>query len=172
MLSVLWGRGFACMCVRLACQCSERLFVLGGGLEGVYAARGLGQCAWRSPRGPDSPLVPLHFPERIVFFLSEEERPAHWETGPKVGKLMTQLSKCNKFQHNPTDRKIYEYKVPSCCFMNQKESRLTKGTDELSLNCPGDCLDQGGRGETSKQHVVQEDYVEVPKPVKPTKVPQ
>lgn len=67
--------------------------MLGGGVEGVCAARGLGRCASRSPRGPDSPLVPLHFPERIVFFLSEEERPAHREMGPKVGKLMTQLPK-------------------------------------------------------------------------------
>lgn len=33
------------VCVRLACPCSERLFVLGGGLEGVCAARGLGRCA-------------------------------------------------------------------------------------------------------------------------------
>lgn len=45
--------------------------------------RGPGRGALRSPRGPDSRLVPLHFPERIVFFLSEEERPTHRETGPK-----------------------------------------------------------------------------------------
>lgn len=50
--------------------------------------------------------------------------------------------------------------------------RLTKGTDELSLYSPGDCLDQGGRSESSKQHVVQEDDVEVPQPVIPTKVSQ
>lgn len=50
--------------------------------------------------------------------------------------------------------------------------RLTKGTDELSLYCPGDCLDQGGRGETSKHHVVQEDNVEVAKPVIATIVSQ
>lgn len=56
--------------------------------------------------------------------------------------------------------------------MNKYESRLTKCTDELSLNCPGDCLGQGGRGETGKQHVVQEDNVEVSKPVISTKVSQ
>lgn len=58
------------------------LFVLGGGLEGVYAARGLGWCAWRSLGEPESPPVLLHFPERIVFVLSEEERPARREVGP------------------------------------------------------------------------------------------
>lgn len=40
----------------------------------------------RSQRRPDSPLVPFQFPERIVFFLSEEERPAHWEREPRFGK--------------------------------------------------------------------------------------
>lgn len=33
------------VCERLACPCSERLFVLGGGVEGVCAVRGLGRCA-------------------------------------------------------------------------------------------------------------------------------
>lgn len=32
-------------CVRLACPCSERLFVLGGGVEGVCVVRGLGRYA-------------------------------------------------------------------------------------------------------------------------------
>lgn len=46
------------------------------------------------PRGNLNLLLSfLHFPERIVFFLSEEERPAHRETGPKVGKLVTQQLK-------------------------------------------------------------------------------
>lgn len=66
----------------------------------VCAVRGLGRCAWRSPRRPDSPPVPLQFPERIVFFLSEEERPAHREMGPKVGKVMKEISKCNEFKHS------------------------------------------------------------------------
>lgn len=48
----------------------------------------------------------------------------------------------------------------------------TKGTDELSLYGPGDRVDQGGGGETGKQHVVQEDDVEVPQPVISTKVSQ
>lgn len=55
---------------------------------------------------------------------------------------------------------------------NKNESRLTKGTDELSLHRPGDRLDQGGRGEAGEQHVVQEDDVEVPEPVVSTKVSQ
>lgn len=54
----------------------------------------------------------------------------------------------------------------------KNKSRLTKGTDELSLYCPGDCLNKGGRGEASKQHVVQEDDVKVPKPVVPTIISQ
>lgn len=41
---------------------------------------------WKVPRGTGSRLVPMHFPERIVFFLSEEERPAQREMGPKCGK--------------------------------------------------------------------------------------
>lgn len=53
-----------------------------------------------------------------------------------------------------------------------KAHRLTKGTDELSLYRPGDCLCKGGRGETSKQHVVQEHNVEVSEPVKSPKVSQ
>ena len=60
------------------------------------------------------------------------------------------------------------FRFASC----DKNKRLTKGTDELSLYCPGDSLDQGGRGETSKHHVVHKDDVEVPKPVIPTKVSQ
>lgn len=55
---------------------------------------------------------------------------------------------------------------------NLNECRLTKGTDELSLYGPGDRVDQGGGGETGKQHVVQEDDVEVPQPVISTKVSQ
>lgn len=54
----------------------------------------------------------------------------------------------------------------------RKERRLTKGTNELSLHRPGDCLDEGGRREAGKQHVVQEDDVEVPEPVIPTIVSQ
>lgn len=112
-------------CVSLACPCSEWLFVLGGGLEGVCvcAVRGLGRCAWRSPRRPDSPPVPLQFPERIVFFLSEEERPAHREMGPKVGKVMKEISKCNEFKHSSvslTEKKVYAYKRCSLCFINSK----------------------------------------------------
>lgn len=84
---------------------------------------------------------------------------------------MTQLSKFNKSQLN-TVPLIYGYKVLSLALQIQNGSRLTKGTDELSLNCPGDRLDQGGRGETSKQHVVQEDNVKVPEPVVPTEVSQ
>lgn len=83
-------KGLACMCVF---GVSKLLFVLGGGVKGVCAARGLGWCAWRSPREFESPPVLSYFPERIVFFLSEEERPAHREVGPKVGKLMTQQLK-------------------------------------------------------------------------------
>lgn len=91
------------------CMCVWRvLFVLGGRVEGVCAARGLGRCASGSPGEPESPLVLLHFPERIVLFLSEEERPAHRETGPKVGKPMTQQL---KVQQTPGHRhKIYTYK--------------------------------------------------------------
>lgn len=55
---------------------------------------------------------------------------------------------------------------------NRKERRLTKGTNELSLHRPGDRLDEGGRSETSEQHVVQEDDVEVPEPVISTIVSQ
>lgn len=49
---------------------------------------------------------------------------------------------------------------------------LTKGTDEFSLDCPGEGLDQGGRGESSKHHVVQEHNIEVTQPVVPPKVSQ
>lgn len=56
--------------------------------------------------------------------------------------------------------------------LKRRERRLTKGTNELSLHRPGDRLDEGGRREASKQHVVQEDDVEVPEPVIPTIVSQ
>ena len=79
-----------------------------------------------------------------------------------MGELMTYLSKCNEFQPSTTQ-------IP---FNILNGRRLTKGTDELSLYCPGDCLYQRGRGETSKQHVVKEDNVEVPEPVISTKVSQ
>lgn len=49
---------------------------------------------------------------------------------------------------------------------------LTKGTDELSLDRPGEGLDQGGRGESSKHHVVQEHNIKVTEPVVPPKVSQ
>lgn len=54
----------------------------------------------------------------------------------------------------------------------EKESRLTEGTNELPLYRPGDRLDEGGGREASKQHVVQEDDVEVPQPVVAAKVSQ
>lgn len=66
--------------VRVSCLCWAE------GSEGVYAARGLGRCACGSPGGePESPPVLSHFPERIVFVLSEEERPARREVGPQLG---------------------------------------------------------------------------------------
>ena len=115
MLSVLWGRGL-CVCVF---GVPMLLFVLGGGLKGVCAARGLGWCAWRSPREPESPPVLLHFPERIVFFLSKEERPAHRETGPKVEKLMTQKLK----SATNTTPQLQKYMlVKNCAFMNKNKS--------------------------------------------------
>ena len=84
---------------------------------------------------------------------------------------MIQLSKLQRtLSHRHENIGIYN--VLSPYLINENESRLTKGTDELSLYRPGDCLDQRGRGETSKQHVVKEDDVEVPKPVIPTKVSQ
>lgn len=49
---------------------------------------------------------------------------------------------------------------------------LTKGTDEFSLDGPGEGLDQGGRGESSKHHVVQEHNIKVTEPVIPPKVSQ
>lgn len=49
---------------------------------------------------------------------------------------------------------------------------LTKGTDEFSLDRPGEGLDQGGRGESSKHHVVQEHNIKVTEPVVPPKVSQ
>lgn len=49
---------------------------------------------------------------------------------------------------------------------------LTKGTDELSLDCPGDPFHQAQSGEPRKAHVVEEDDVEVPQPVEAAKIPQ
>lgn len=54
----------------------------------------------------------------------------------------------------------------------EEESRLTEGTNELPLYRPGDRLDEGGGREASKQHVVQEDDVEVPQPVVAAEVTQ
>ena len=51
-------------------------------------------------------------------------------------------------------------------------AELTKGTDELSLDRPSEGLDQGGRGESSKHHVVQEHDIKVTQPVVPAKVSQ
>lgn len=72
-----------CVCAfgvsRVSCLCWVE------GSEGVYAARGLGRCACGSPGEPESPPVLSHFPERIVFVLSEEERPARREVGPVGG---------------------------------------------------------------------------------------
>lgn len=126
MLSGVWGRGLCvCMCefgvpmLRVVVCVGWRF----GGCVCVCAVRGLGRCAWRSPRRPDSPPVPLQFPERIVFFLSEEERPAHREMGPKVGKVMKEISKCNEFKHSSvslTEKKVYAYKRFSLCFINSK----------------------------------------------------
>lgn len=65
--------------VRVSCLCWA------AGSEGVYAVRGLGWCACSSPGGPESPPVLSHFPERIVFVLSEEERLACREVGPQLG---------------------------------------------------------------------------------------
>lgn len=50
--------------------------------------------------------------------------------------------------------------------------RLTEGTNELPLYRPGDRLDEGGGREAGKQHVVQEDDVEIAQPVVATKVSQ
>lgn len=49
---------------------------------------------------------------------------------------------------------------------------LTKGTDELGLDCPGDSFYQAQRGEPRKAHVVEEDDVKVPQPVEAAKIPQ
>lgn len=82
------------------------LFVLGGSLEGVCTPRAM---CLKVPKGePDSPLVPLKLPERIVLFLSEEEGPTRRETGPKVGRLVTRLSKCKLIsaQRSATDTSV------------------------------------------------------------------
>lgn len=72
------------MCVELLGPCSQRLFVLGGSLEGVCTQRAM---CLKVPKGePDSPLVPLKLPERIVFFLSEEEGPTRREVRAKGGE--------------------------------------------------------------------------------------
>lgn len=52
------------------------------------------------------------------------------------------------------------------------EIGLTEGTNELPLHRPGDRLDEGGGREAGKQHVVQEDDVEVAQPVVTAKVSQ
>lgn len=50
--------------------------------------------------------------------------------------------------------------------------KLTEGTDEFPLHSPGDCVDEAGGGETSKEHVVQENQVKARQPVIPSEVPQ
>lgn len=49
---------------------------------------------------------------------------------------------------------------------------LTKGTDELLLHSPRHPLHQAEGGERRKAHVVDEDDVEVPQPIKAAKIPQ
>lgn len=87
--------------------------------------------------------------------------------GPEVGNLRHGYQKSNSrtlFLQQKKNILLYKQKF--------KRNTLTKGTDKLSLNRPGDGLDQGGRCEPSKKHVVQEDDVEVSEPVVPTKVSQ
>lgn len=75
--------------------------------RGRVCCKGSTVVCLKVPKELESPLVLLHFPERIVFFLSEEERPAHGEMGPKLGKRMTQQFKVQLMsQHYHTDRKI------------------------------------------------------------------
>lgn len=83
MLSVLQGRGIACMC---AFGVSVFLVCVGRrARRACRLRRGLERCGCGSPGGPESPPVLSHFPERIVFVLSEEERPARREVGPQLG---------------------------------------------------------------------------------------
>lgn len=83
-------------------------------------------------------------------------------------RLAQSHSKYSDVQH----RAEYSPTTDTHSIKSNRRSRLTKGTDELSLYSPGDCGDERGGGEASKQHVVQEDNVEVPKPVVTAKVSQ
>lgn len=150
-----------------ACLCwmeGKRECVLWGVLGGVL------EC----PEGDLTLLLSLYafLKELYSFYLRKRDQPRgkwgqRWET-------YDNYRKSGEFLHNIIiETEIYmqtEYFVLSLWIKN--ESRLTKGTNKLSLNCPCHCLDQRGRGETSKQHVVQEDNVEISKPVIPTKVSQ
>lgn len=49
---------------------------------------------------------------------------------------------------------------------------LTEGTDELLLHSPRHPLHQAEGGERCKAHIVDEDNVEVPQPIKAAKIPQ
>lgn len=83
------------------------LFVLGGGVEGVCAARGLGWCA-SGPQGNLSLLLSFYtFLKGLYsFYLRKRDQPTG-KRGPKVGKLMTQQL---KVQQTPGHRhKIYTY---------------------------------------------------------------
>lgn len=134
MLSVPQGRGLR-VYVCLAC-----LVCVGWRGRGRVCCEGSRVVCLRSPGEPESPLVLLHFPERIVFFLSEEERPAHRETGPKVGKLMTQQL---KVQQTPGHRhKIYTYK---------EQKNLTNQRHEWALSVPPRWMSWSGRQRWAQQ---------------------
>ena len=172
MLSVLWGRGL-CVCA-FGVSMLWALVCVGWRVRGCVCCEGSGAVCLKVPKGTWLSSCPftLSWKNCIHSIWGRETSPLG--NGAKGGKT---YDTAIQVQHtsakvDPANKKICEYKVVSSCFINSNESKLTKSTDELSLNCPGDCLDQGGRGETSKQHVIQEDNVEVPKPVVPTKVSQ
>lgn len=71
----------------------QALVCIGWRGKGCVCCKGSRVVCLKDPRESESPPVLSYFPERIVFFLSEEERPAHREVEPKVGKLMTQQLK-------------------------------------------------------------------------------